>query len=340
LGRQAIVRSALHALPRSLTAKVVASLGDPRPPIWWPGYRFGESDRPSGWRRSLRRRIWRVAAAAGTQPTESASWPVPWVNGLRVALTDSENSRCVYVAGAFEPNEFAFLHRWLKPGMTFIDVGANEGFFTVFAAERVGAGGRVLSIEPSSREFARLQRNVALNEFGNVCARRVGASDSSRQAALRIAEPLHAGHNTLGRFAYAIDEADREEIELRPLDTLAGEAGLKSVDVLKIDVEGAELSVLRGAERVLDFRPLLIVEVLEAALQAQGASCKDVVNFLTALEYELYGFEAGFPRLLEGALPPDGTNLLALPSELDFDAALGGEARRGSTTRRSGGPPR
>ena len=66
----------------------------------------------------------------------------------------------VYIAGCFEPNEIVFLDRILKPGMTLVDAGANDGLYTVFAASRVGPKETVWAFEPSNRELARLKHNV------------------------------------------------------------------------------------------------------------------------------------------------------------------------------------
>ena len=94
---------------------------------------------------------------------------VPWLADTKVDVTlGNDNSLCLYVCGSFEPNEFHFLDGVLKPGMVFVDVGANDGYYTLFAARRVGPGGRVVSVEPSSRERGHLERNLARNGVGNV----------------------------------------------------------------------------------------------------------------------------------------------------------------------------
>ena len=83
---------------------------------------------------------------------------------------------CVFVGGMYEANELAFLAAVLEPGMTFVDVGANEGLFTLVGASSVGDGGRVLAVEPSSREFERLGANIALNALDNVEASRLAST--------------------------------------------------------------------------------------------------------------------------------------------------------------------
>ena len=103
-----------------------------------------------------------------------------WYDGLRLMLyLGNDLSLCLYVLGAFEPNEFAFLRSALEPGMVVLDGGANEGLFSLYSARRVGSRGSVLAVEPSRREFERLLANVALNRLDNVedlerCARKPG----------------------------------------------------------------------------------------------------------------------------------------------------------------------
>ena len=93
---------------------------------------------------------------------------LPWYNGTVVDVTlGNDNSLCLYVCGSFEPNEFAFLDQVLHPGMTFVDVGANDGYYT---SSPPGASARRtrLAIEPSSREREHLRQNLERNAIANV----------------------------------------------------------------------------------------------------------------------------------------------------------------------------
>ena len=76
----------------------------------------------------------------------------------------------MYIHDRLDPNEFAFLDSVLKEGMVFIDAGANEGLYSLFASQYVGPSGRVFSFEPSQREFQRLECNIRLNGLRNVQA--------------------------------------------------------------------------------------------------------------------------------------------------------------------------
>ncbi len=244
---------------------------------------------------------------------------VRWYDGLKVDVRlGNDHSLCLYVSGTFEPNEFHFLGQILKPGMTMLDVGANEGLYTLFSARRVGPAGRVVAFEPSSRERSRLEHNVARNRFGNVTVVPCAVGSREGTAPLQIASGVHSGHNTLGALVY--DDAPAvgvEHVPVERLDTLIERLGVATVHMIKIDVEGAEMHVLEGARRTMAVhRPILMVEANDEALQAQGASTAALLAFLRDdLDYGIFVFS---PET--GGVEPMGdssasANIVAVPSE-------------------------
>ncbi len=245
---------------------------------------------------------------------------VPWLGGTSVDVTlGNDNSLCLYVCGSFEPNEFAFLDRVLKPGMVFVDVGANDGYYTLFAARRVGPGGRVVAVEPSSRERSHLERNLARNGIGNVEIVPAALGAAAGHADLHLAHGAHTGHNTLGSFAHDDVVPDSSErVALDTLDAVVARLGLPRVDVVKIDVEGAEAGVIAGGRAVLTtIRPVLMMELNDSALRSQGSS---EASLLATLQRE-FGYEilvfstrSGLAeRHVEGAAL--SANIIAMPGE-------------------------
>lgn len=290
----------------------------------WPGWGFADEyyvERQ--WSACRRGALWEAARDNNLV----VSLTVPWLSGTSVDVTlGNDNSLCLYVCGSFEPNEFAFLDRALEPGMVFIDVGANDGYYTLFAARRVGASGRVVAVEPSSRERTHLERNLARNGIDNVTTVPAALGAATGHADLHLAHGVHTGHNTLGSFAHDdVVPARNERVRLETLDAVVSRLGLVRVDVVKIDVEGAEAGVIAGAKTVLTtIRPVLMMELNDSALRAQGSSEAALLDTLRGeLGYEILVFSpmSGLAELhFEGAAL--SANVIAIPRERGSDLRM------------------
>jgi len=260
---------------------------------------------------------------------------IPWLEGVRVWVAgDDQLLKSLFLTGLFEPNEFLLLDRLLRPGMEFVDVGANLGLYTLFAARKVGMRGVVLALEPSSREFQKLRANVELNRMSQVRLQQVAASDRSTQAELLVAEEERSGHNTLGAFGYGDTLlASKEVVRLERLDEIVRLEGLKSVDVIKMDIEGGELFALQGALRTLQtFHPILLIEMADRSSAGLGSTSAHVWDFLSGLGYCFcsFGETTGAPVPAVRKETYDGENLVAIHREcrgfsdggdLEFDLA-------------------
>jgi len=163
-----------------------------------PGWHFGRASDEGGEFRRLREAIWKYFG-----DRREAALVMEWYEGIRVHVyLGNDLSWALFVDGHFEPNQFAFLQSSLLSGMTFVDVGANDGLYSLFAAKRVGATGTIIALEPSLREYTRLSQNLLLNQFEQIRVVRAAAWRDEGEMTLRVAEDAHAGHNTLGRFVY------------------------------------------------------------------------------------------------------------------------------------------
>jgi FkbM family methyltransferase len=314
----AIVGAGLRAMSPGLRQRACDRLAYRRENTPFPGWAWEASDDPQRTRLILRRMIWESARRL----SQTFQIQVHWINDLSIEVNLGDDlSWCLFVTGAYEPNEFAFLGTVLRDGMCFVDVGANHGLYSVFAASQVGPAGSVIALEPSHRELERLRANVDRNQLAGVEVFEIAAHSVSGTARLRIAEREHPGHNTLGEFAYAIEESHLETVRTEPLDAVLKN---RRVDFIKIDVEGAEMSVLEGALGSIErCRPMLLVEVVDAALQGQGRSSKDVLGQLQQLGYELWRFgHTGRPEPLDpGSVASE--NVLAVHRSRD-DLSLAG----------------
>jgi FkbM family methyltransferase len=282
-----------------------------------PGWRFAEEyyDQRK-WLACRRGALWEAARENQVRVPITARWH----GGTMVNMTlGNDNSLCLYVCGSFEPNEFAFLDGVLRRGMVFVDVGANDGYYTLFAARRVGSTGRVVAVEPSTRERTNLQHNLERNRLDNVSIVPAALGAAPGSADLHLATGAHAGHNTLGSFAHdGVVAESLERVKVETLDDTVARLGLKRVDFVKIDVEGAEASVIAGARGVAAaMRPLMLLEINDGALRAQQNSAEGLLETLrTDLGYEILVFSP-LTGLLD--LPAKGAplsaNVVAVPKE-------------------------
>jgi FkbM family methyltransferase len=163
-----------------------------------------------------------------------------------------------YWTGGHDHEVQAALARVLREGMTCWDVGAHAGFMTLVASRLVGPQGRVVAFEPIEANRRRLEEHLALNGAENVTVVPLALADRSGAATM--------GERRESSFQWSLDGA-REgrpsvNVELATVDDVAARLGVP--DVLKIDVEGAELDVIRGARRTIaSRRPRMLVEFLE-----------------------------------------------------------------------------
>lgn len=219
-----------------------------------------------------------------------------WLEGLEVLITPREQmSQAVYVSGLYEPCTSVVLRRLLHAGDTFVDVGANVGWFSLLASRWVGPHGLVLSVEPSQRECSRLRGHVAHNHLTNVRVLQIAAGREEGEGVLHVADERHSGLNTLKpAFMYDdVRESYTERVRVVPLDALVEREGIPRVDVIKIDVEGAEYDVVMGARNIIErHRPLLILEVAGEATSAGHAERQALERFLRSFGYVFAAIDA------------------------------------------------
>jgi FkbM family methyltransferase len=154
--------------------------------------------------------------------------------------------RNIYL-GTYEPQETIWVEQWLKPGMTFVDIGANVGYFTALAARRVGSSGRLFAVEPQPHVYRKLRQMIEDNSLSQVTAICAGLSDAP--GILPLFLPADACFNNATMVRH--EGARSIEVPVKTLDTCLDEWGVERIDLLKIDVEGHEPSVFRGAASAL-----------------------------------------------------------------------------------------
>jgi FkbM family methyltransferase len=230
------------------------------------------------------------STAAKTEPAAApaVSIRVPGVPpfSLRVhAREDRFISEQLRTRGVWEPLETRAVLALLNPGDGFVDLGANLGYYTVLGALRVGAAGRVMACEPDPGNFALLERNLADNGLPWVRALRCAVTDRAGPVRL-YRSPDNQGDHRLydsgdGRGAVPADAVT--------LDGLLGDAP-EAWHLVKMDTQGCEALILRGAGRFLAAHPgrlAWIVEFWPLGLARSGADATELLERLAALDAEL-----------------------------------------------------
>ncbi len=304
----ALARIAVIRYLRFLATRTAAIRPLRRVPGWWSGYTL---ETPPDAARQMRLKLWNALQGQIVR--------VSWIDGIKLDLRmGTDIARLVFRAGEIDPNEFSFLADVLKPGMCVVDVGANEGLFTLFFRKRVGPGGRVIALEPSERELIHLKRNLRINRFLDVDVVPLAVGDHVGRARLSLAEAGHAGHNALGTPAAPwVSVVDQVEVEVSTLDTLSDARNWPRIDLIKMDIEGSELRALRGADRLLARdRPMLLLEAEQESLSLRGASFSELLSWLAARKYRAMDFSKtdGRPTLLD-TTEPSSINLVFMPEE-------------------------
>lgn len=188
--------------------------------------------------------------------------------------------------------------RAVRPGALIVDVGAFLGHFTLIAARRTGSGGRVLAFEPDPRDRPWLERNVAENGFDDrVETVGLAVSDGPGRLPLYLAEQDRSQSSLFPTR----DGGPPVEVEAVSLDGFLGGA---APDVIKIDVEGAELRALEGMRRsIARGRPILFVEWNPEALRRAGVLPDELPRRIEELGYRVEPIDERRRRLLEPVFP-------------------------------------
>ena len=179
---------------------------------------------------------------------------------------DATGGYAGYLLGTTEPLEQEVLGRYLKAGHVFYDIGANIGFYTVIGAHLAGEMGHVYAFEPFPEAIASVCKNVALNAFTNVTVEEAAVSDT--EGFVRFALDEQSAKNKISKDGQTASNGDAAkdapsiEVRLLSIDTYRRATKARLPDVVMIDVEGAEVDVLRGMKETLrESRPVILCEV-------------------------------------------------------------------------------
>jgi FkbM family methyltransferase len=228
---------------------------------------------------------------------------------LRITPNESVKFWWSYFPASFSParsafeywgddvGDLRFLWKYLQPGMTFLDIGAYHGVYSVIAAKKLGRGGRLVAFEPSPRERQRMKLHLRFNGIETVILEPYALAAEEGVASLSVVTDGFTTMNSLR--TPPMDQATKQvKVETTSLDAYLCREKIDRVDLVKIDTEGGEVDAFRGADRLLkQIRPLIICEVLDLVTRSWGYAAADIMKLLREYDYEWFDILGdGSPR--------------------------------------------
>ncbi|MBP7148922.1 MAG: FkbM family methyltransferase [Acidobacteria bacterium] len=224
---------------------------------------------------------------------------------------------CLHYNGYYERDEAALFDSLLRPGSTVLDIGANIGYYAVAAGRKVGDG-RVIAFEPVPATYERLCRNLELNRCARVTPVLFAAADSAGERTIYLVDG-DPGSSSFGPRAAGQSVL---RVGTRRVDDVLAELGIGHVDLVKMDVEGAERVALEGMRGVLGrSRPAILMEINPPQLRAAGDSPSALLQLLAAYEYRLSRVGPG------GVVPFDASQVDQLERNINVLAVASRDSR-------------
>jgi FkbM family methyltransferase len=188
----------------------------------------------------------------------------------------------------YEPNMVEVLRKYLQPGSVFIDLGANEAYFSVIASQIVGPRGTVVAVEPQSRLQSVIQANLTLNTCYNVRVVRAVVSSQTGIVPLQLSSELNNGGSSL--FRSTRYRVPTEEVRSVTLAEFLSRTGIERCDLMKVDIEGAEHDVFMTSTDILKSGTIrnIALEIHHSILEDRGLSGNELHHAILNCGYRLH----------------------------------------------------
>jgi FkbM family methyltransferase len=198
---------------------------------------------------------------------------------LKVDISDFLGHGLYFGYDNEEARSYEQLLRLVKPGYTCVDVGANIGYLSMMMAARE-KGVTVIGFEPDPVNFQRASENLSMNRLDSVKIHHLGLGDEKSEAIMEVRASYNLGGNRIGK-----EGTQGEKVSITTMDLFFEDSPPK-INLIKIDVEGYEMKVLLGAEKLLKRdHPVLFVEINDGNLGYHGNSASQLITFLVNLGY-------------------------------------------------------
>lgn len=218
-------------------------------------------------------------------------------NGVAKGVKFNTGESCPELAlGTYEVPIQNIFTQHLKPGNVFYDIGANVGFFSIIAAKLVGDKGKVYAFEPGEGNANSIRHNARLNNFNHIEVIEKAVSHTSGEGQLLLAK--YSGGHALATADAPPDLAGEVTVDLVSIDDLIAQNKIAPPNFVKIDVEGAELDVLKGmTETIKTARPAIIYEVDDGDRTAYERKYQELADFFGSFDYQVTQAENSYDTI-------------------------------------------
>ncbi len=227
---------------------------------------------------------------------------------------------CLAVTGEYEPLETQILKFFAKKSRTIFDIGANVGYYAVELSQSISSVSAIHAFEPVPNSFEQLKQNVELNEISSLVTC-IPLAVSNTHGKIRLYKPKTSGSSaSSARNLHPDEKVEKIDVSTIILDHYIQFAEINDFDLLKIDVEGAELMVIEGAiNSIQKYRPVIFVELLRKWSAPFGYHPNKVLETLMPLGYRCYGVGTSMREIFEVTDSTLETNFLFVPPSKNLD---------------------
>ena len=192
----------------------------------------------------------------------------------------------IYFTDYFDYKGIKFLKHTLKEGDTFFDVGTNIGSYSLVASKIVGNSGKVYSFEPVFKTLKKLTETVERNNFNNIQIEKKIVSDKNESINIYASPDDNIGMSSIVK---KFENVKPESVPSVILDEYIIAQKIKKITLVKIDVEGAELAVLKGMKRILkEIKPIIFIEISNDVLADIAIDAQEIIDFILEYDYSIY----------------------------------------------------
>ncbi len=206
-------------------------------------------------------------------------------NGIAFNISTKKNSmsKSLILQEHTESNETKFLKKIIKPGETVLDVGANMGWYSIHFSKWVGQSGKVFAFEPVPEIYEELKSNIKLNFCQNIILFNCALGNQNESILFNVSD-FEGGS---GASSENLKFGKEIKVSKRKLDDLMNDQNLDNIDFLKIDIEGGELNMLKGAEKLIEkYKPKMLLEIVDIHCDRFEHLPEDICNFLFNKGYD------------------------------------------------------